>query len=92
MQSSVHTTENLLFITLLQLLVMISVARAGNRLLRALGQSGIEQRRSCHGSRTGPRNLYGSHRDEAGHRGVDTDICGQQNCQHEAPCTERMIL
>jgi len=41
MQSSVHTSENLLFITLLQLLVMISAARAGNRLLRALGQPGV---------------------------------------------------
>ena len=41
MQSSVHSTENMLFITLLQLLVMMSVARAGNRLLRALGQPGV---------------------------------------------------
>jgi hypothetical protein len=29
LQSSVHTTENLLFITLLQLLAMMSVPRAG---------------------------------------------------------------
>ena len=41
MQSSVHTTESLLFITLLQLIVMIAAARAGNRLLRALGQPGV---------------------------------------------------
>jgi Kef-type K+ transport system membrane component KefB len=41
MQSSVHATENLLFVTLLQLIVMIAAARAGNRLLRALGQPGV---------------------------------------------------
>jgi Kef-type K+ transport system membrane component KefB len=41
MHSSVHATENLLFITLLQLMVMIAAARAGNRLLRALGQPGV---------------------------------------------------
>jgi Kef-type K+ transport system membrane component KefB len=41
MHSSVHATENLLFITLLQLIVMIAAARAGNRLLRALGQPGV---------------------------------------------------
>ena len=41
MQSSVHATENLLFITLLQLIVMIAAARMGNRLLRALGQPGV---------------------------------------------------
>ncbi len=41
MQSSVHMTEDLLFITLLQLIVMIAAARAGNRLLRALGQPGV---------------------------------------------------
>jgi Kef-type K+ transport system membrane component KefB len=40
-QSSVHATENLLFITLLQLIVMIAAARMGNRLLRALGQPGV---------------------------------------------------
>ncbi len=41
MHSSVHATENLLFVTLLQLIVMIAAARAGNRLLRALGQPGV---------------------------------------------------
>ena len=41
MQSSVHTTETLLFVTLLQLIVMIAAARAGNLLLRALGQPGV---------------------------------------------------
>ena len=41
MQSSVHATENLLYITLLQLIVMIAAARLGNRLLRALGQPGV---------------------------------------------------
>jgi Kef-type K+ transport system membrane component KefB len=40
-QSSVHATETLLFVTLLQLIVMIAAARAGNRLLRALGQPGV---------------------------------------------------
>src|SRR6202789_823747 len=41
MHSSVHATENLLFITLLQLIVMIAAARMGNRVLRALGQPGV---------------------------------------------------
>jgi Kef-type K+ transport system membrane component KefB len=41
MQSSVHATENLLFVTLLQLIVMIATARIGNRLLRAWGQPGV---------------------------------------------------
>ncbi len=41
MQSSVHATENLLFVTLLQLIVMIGAARMGNRLLRAIGQPGV---------------------------------------------------
>jgi len=41
MHSSVHATENLLFITLLQLIVMIAAARVGNQLLRALGQPGV---------------------------------------------------
>jgi Kef-type K+ transport system membrane component KefB len=41
MNSSVHATENLLFITLLQLIVMIAAARMGNQLLRALGQPGV---------------------------------------------------
>ncbi|MGB6306404.1 MAG: cation:proton antiporter [Steroidobacteraceae bacterium] len=41
MTSSVHATENLLFVTLLQLMVMIAAARAGNRLLRAWGQPGV---------------------------------------------------
>ena len=41
MHSSVHQTENLLFITLLQLIVMIFAARAGNRLLRRFGQPGV---------------------------------------------------
>jgi hypothetical protein len=35
--SSVHQTENLLFLTLLQLIVMIAAARAGNQLLRRAG-------------------------------------------------------
>lgn len=41
MHSSVHATENLLFITLLQLIVMILAARLGNMLLRRLGQPGV---------------------------------------------------
>jgi len=41
MHSSVHATENLLFITMLQLIVMIAAARMGSRLLRALGQPGV---------------------------------------------------
>ena len=41
MHSSVHATENLLFITLLQLIVMILAARMGNMLLRRMGQPGV---------------------------------------------------
>jgi Kef-type K+ transport system membrane component KefB len=41
MHSSVHASENLLFLTLLQLIVMILAARLGNRLLRRLGQPGV---------------------------------------------------
>lgn len=41
MQSSVHATENLLFITLLQLIVMILAARLGNNISRRLGQPGV---------------------------------------------------
>ena len=41
MHSSVHATENLLFTTLLQLIVMIAAARAGNTALRRLGQPGV---------------------------------------------------
>jgi len=41
MHSSVHATENLLFLILLQLVVMILAARLGNRLLRRLGQPGV---------------------------------------------------
>jgi Kef-type K+ transport system membrane component KefB len=41
MHSSVHTAENLLFLTLLQLIVMILAARLGNQLLRRLGQPGV---------------------------------------------------
>jgi len=41
MQSSVHATEILLFVTLLQLIIMIAAARMGNQLLRALGQPGV---------------------------------------------------
>ena len=41
MQSSVHASENLLFLTLLQLIVMILAARLGNQLLRRLGQPGV---------------------------------------------------
>lgn len=41
MHSSVHATENLLFFTLLQLIVMILAARLGNQLLRRLGQPGV---------------------------------------------------
>jgi Kef-type K+ transport system membrane component KefB len=40
-QSSVHQTENLLFLTLLQLTVMIAAARIGNQLLRRFGQPGV---------------------------------------------------
>jgi Kef-type K+ transport system membrane component KefB len=41
MQSSVHHTESLLFVTLLQLIVMIAAARLGNQILRRLGQPGV---------------------------------------------------
>jgi Kef-type K+ transport system membrane component KefB len=41
MHSSVHATENLLFITLLQLIVMILAARLGNNISRRLGQPGV---------------------------------------------------
>ena len=41
MHSSVHVTENLLFITLLQLIVMILAARLGNNISRRLGQPGV---------------------------------------------------
>lgn len=41
MHSSVHQTESLLFNILLQLIVMIAAARAGNQLLRRLGQPGV---------------------------------------------------
>src|SRR5262245_44964208 len=41
MHSSVHQTESLLFNVLLQLIVMIAAARAGNQLLRRLGQPGV---------------------------------------------------
>lgn len=41
MHASVHATESLLFVTLLQLIVMILAARFGNNLSRALGQPGV---------------------------------------------------
>jgi K+:H+ antiporter len=41
MTPSVHQTENLLFITLLQLIVMIGAARIMNSVLRSLGQPGV---------------------------------------------------
>jgi Kef-type K+ transport system membrane component KefB len=41
MHSSVHQTETLLFLTLLQLIVMIFAARAGNQILRRFGQPGV---------------------------------------------------
>jgi Kef-type K+ transport system membrane component KefB len=41
MHSSVHQTENLLFVTLLQLIVMIAAARAGKWILRRFGQPGV---------------------------------------------------
>jgi len=41
MHSSVHQTETLLFSILLQLIVMIAAARAGNRILRRFGQPGV---------------------------------------------------
>jgi Kef-type K+ transport system membrane component KefB len=40
-QASVHVTENLLFVTLLQLIVMIFAARLGNNISRKLGQPGV---------------------------------------------------
>ena len=40
MHSSVHATENLLFLTLLQLIVMVLAARAGNNIARRFGQPG----------------------------------------------------
>jgi len=41
MHSSVHQTEGLLFGVLLQLIVMIAAARAGNQLMRRFGQPGV---------------------------------------------------
>jgi Kef-type K+ transport system membrane component KefB len=41
MHSSVHATENLLFLTLLQLIAMILAARAGNQISRRLGHPGV---------------------------------------------------
>jgi K+:H+ antiporter len=41
MHSSVHAAESLLFTTLLQLIVMIGAARAGNQMLRRFGQPGV---------------------------------------------------
>ncbi len=41
MHSSVHQTEGLLFSILLQLIVMIAAARAGNQILRHFGQPGV---------------------------------------------------
>ena len=41
MNSSVHHAESLLFSILLQLIVMIAAARAGNRLLRRFSQPGV---------------------------------------------------
>src|ERR1700761_7707949 len=41
MHSSVNATENLLFITLAQLIVMILAARLGNQLSRKLGHPGV---------------------------------------------------
>lgn len=41
MHSSVHATENLLFLTLLQLIVMIAAARIGNQIMRRFGQPGV---------------------------------------------------
>jgi Kef-type K+ transport system membrane component KefB len=41
MHSSVHASENLLFLTLLQLIVMILAARLGNQALRRLAQPGV---------------------------------------------------
>lgn len=40
MHTNVHANENLLFLTLLQLIVMILAARAGNNIARKLGQPG----------------------------------------------------
>ena len=40
MHSSVHATENILFLTL-PLIVMVLAARLGNQLLRRLGQPGV---------------------------------------------------
>ncbi len=41
MSTSVHETEELLFLILLQITVMIAAARIGNTLLRRLGQPGV---------------------------------------------------
>jgi len=41
MHSQVHQTETLLFSVLLQLIVMVAAARAGNRIMRRLGQPGV---------------------------------------------------
>src|SRR5271168_5068016 len=41
MHPSVHAAENLLFMTLLQLIVMIGAARIGNTVSRQMGQPGV---------------------------------------------------
>ena len=41
MNTSIHETENLLFITLLQLIVMIGVARYMHNVFRRMGQPGV---------------------------------------------------
>ena len=41
MHSSVHATESLLFSTLLQIIVMVLAARAGNVVVRRFGQPGV---------------------------------------------------
>lgn len=41
MHSAVHQTENMLFVTLLQLIVMIAAARLMNTVFRKLGQPGV---------------------------------------------------
>jgi len=41
MHSSVHQSEQILFLVLLQLIVMIGAARIGNQILRRFGQPGV---------------------------------------------------
>ena len=52
MHTSVYQSENLVFVTLLQLIVMIAAARIGNQVLRRLGQPGVIGEILCRGPRS----------------------------------------